>query len=451
MEVDFKSINEASVYLRQTLVGKLRKFTSDKGTPAFGFQYSPEYLHSKNAISVAISLPLQATEVVQKELHPFFDNLISEGWLLSFAEKVHHIDKRNRFALLMATGGNTIGAVSVRPLRNDEEIDLAATYDQGKTEETRVYEINELHVPYCLTCFSDTHPKCTKELWGTQKKLTIELAARNPIQSFSKVIYGGSISGAQRKGVFYLDSSGTLIPTAQSSEYILKPQGDYPELPENEHITMAIAAKAGIDIPPFTLLDVEEVGRVFAIKRFDRVGAKPLKLEDMGQIIDVPSGDKYESSYEKVAKAIEKNSSAPIVDLDRFFRRVAFCYLVCNGDMHLKNWSLLETEETRTYKLSPAYDLLNTRLPLGNDEKIDTGLKLNGKDRKHRPSDFVAFGRHIELKDDRIKLILSQANDWMKIIEKLVPKSFLLEESKSIYVKLAKERAVILESALKEI
>lgn len=449
-DIDFKAIKRANVYLREQHAGILEK----QGEGEYSFQYITTYVRSPDSLDIARSLPRRMEPYLSRTLHPFFDNMISEGWLLQHAEKIFHIDKSNRFALLMATGKAPIGAVTIRPVNpDDREIDITWEYkEELLSEQLRQYPALELEeFPYCPTCFKameegKQHRKCTLEMWGTEKQLKLEMDGINPLQSFMRVIYGGSISGAQKKGMFRLDKKkGLLIPTPASANYILKPDGEFPDLPTNEHVTMAIAKRLNFKVPPFTLLKVEKLGYVFAIKRFDRSKEDlPLMSEDMGQIIKMPSTDKYESSYERIANAIKSHSSAPKVDLLDFFRRIVFCFISANADMHLKNWTMVENPKALgTFMLSPCYDLLNTRIPIPR-EKIDLGLKMLGKDRNLQKSYFKKFGLSIGLTAAKIENIFAELPDWRTAIDDLVDKSLMPAESKLRYMEIAEERTKLL-------
>lgn len=445
MEINFNNIKTAKVLLRNQPAGLLKK-EEDR----YEFQYLQEYISNPQAIAIARSLPLQQQALISKNLHSFFDNLIAEGWLLECAEKILHIDQNNRFALLMATGKSPIGAVSIEPLdENGKSIDIDSIFKETENKEHPKFYLNILldDFLYCPTCFKKlkekkSHRKCSLEIWGTEKEIKIELNEKNPLQSFARVLYGGSISGAQKKGLFYLnDKTGILKPTAINAQYILKPDGNYPELPENEHITMAIARRIGFKVPPFTLLKIEKFGLIFVTKRFDRTkNNSALMLEDMGQILQTQSENKYNSSYEQVAKAIQKYSSAPILDLVDFFRRILFCYITANADMHLKNWSLLENENALgTFMLSPCYDLLNTRIPIP-DERVDVALTMIGKARNLKKSYFKQFAENIKIPNSFIEKIFSEILDWRKIINELVPISLLSPESKKYYLEIINSR-----------
>ena len=449
---NLSNITEANVRLREIVVGYLKKTSQNQ----YEFKYNKEFLRS-GGVQIATSFPLSEKVYHSTHLHPFFDNLILEGWLLIQTEKRLHIDRNDRWALLMASGRRTIGAITVHPLNEDgREIDLDEAFQnyEEHEEELQTYWTQPLpDFQRCTSCFKlivsgKIHRPCTLNMWGTVKKLKLKLAADHPESSFSRMIYSGSISGAQRKGLFHLDSSkGVLIPMSREAQYIIKPRGDFPELPENEHVTMAIAKKLKFETPPFALMNVEKIGNIFAIKRFDRSDKGPLMVEDMAQIINVQSKNKYGSSCEKVAKAICQFSSAPSIDLIKYFRRLVFCYFVGNGDMHLKNWSLLENPRALgTYILSPNYDLLNTRLALPK-EKIDIGLTIKGKNRHLQRSYFEDFGkRRLNLNRKIIDKIFSEINLWWDVTQDFVKASLLQSKSKERYLEIVNERKEILGS-----
>ena len=169
-------------------------------------------------------------------------------------------------------------------------------------------------------------------------------------------------------------------------------------------------------------------------------------MEDMGQIIRVRSNDKYDSTYERVVAAIRAHSSAPEIDIDDFFRRVVFCFLIANADMHLKNWTLLENERAPgTFKLAPCYDMLNTRLPIPR-ERVETGLKMQGRDRNLKASYFRQFGKSIGISASRIESVFDGLPRWLEIAERLVGMSMLKDESKKRYVEIVRERFDVLTS-----
>ena len=451
--INFQEINKAAVYVRDLKAGYLERISQSD----YLFKYTETYLNDTHLPAISASLPKIAKDFRSKKLHPFFDNLIAEGWLLQHTEKVFHIDKKNRFSLLMATGSETIGAITLKPLdSSDNEINLGEYFKDHRLEGLVPFEAQPVHIsgrcPYCMKRIKPSeisHLSCTKKMWQTTRPLKILLNADNQITTFSHVIYGGSISGAQRKGMFTLDrKTGILEAKARNSEYIFKPNGDFPELPENEHIGMSIARHAGFKVPPFVLMDIKGLGRVFAIKRFDRErkgeGLVKYLQEDMGQITASQSDDKYNSSCEKIVSAIKKTSSMPIVDIANYFERLIFCFLIGNADMHLKNWSMLELSSRKNiFTLSPVYDPLNTRLAIPN-EAVDIGLPIRGKSRKLQLSYFKAFAKDAEIEDRIVNEILGRAENWIKLAKPLVEASLLSANAKENYCEILDKRHKLL-------
>ena len=444
--IRYQTLTQANVYLRKLQVGVLEKKTAE----SYSFQYSTEYLRTKTPIPIACAFPLKPEAYVFRELHPFFDNLILEGWLLSRAEQIFHIDKKNRFALLMAVGSSPIGAVSVQALNpNGEEYSNNKLHETIESFPTRFEKIDFPNKGgFCPSCLNKSpskkifHFRCATALWGTSRKIKIELDAERPLETFSRTIYGGSISGAQRKGLFSLDQSRAKMHADPSqSEYILKPEGEHPELPANEHLTMAIAQELGFRVPPFALIKIQSLGYVYVIRRFDRLSGVYRKMEDMAQITGASSLDKYESSNEKIANAIRRYASAPMLDLYDFFRRLLFCFFIGNADMHLKNWSLLEKESLNgELDLSPCYDLLNTRLPIPR-EQIDIGLPICGKSRNLQMSYFKKFATNIlRMEQIQIKTIFSELKNWMQVTHDFTMRSYLTPDSQKKYLKIVAER-----------
>ncbi len=441
--INFSKITVANIYLRDSFVGTLEK--RDNGS--YLFEYSDDWVKVQS-VAIATSFPLSQRKYESTVLHPFFDNLIAEGWLLGYAEKVFQIDKSNRFAMLVATGESTIGAVKIKPVYDGREISLHSYYAKDITsDDLKKYILQDdgkRICPYCLGDLSEKdkkhfHLKCATEMWGTTREISIFLESEKPLNSFQRTVYGGSVSGAQRKGLFTFNK-GKLIPNPYKSHYILKPQGDYDELPENEHVTMVIAKRIGFRVPPIMLMNVEKVGRIFAIKRFDFSGEHSLKKEDMAQILKLSSQDKYESSCEQVAKAIRRYSSAPAIDMIDFWRRLLFCYITANADMHLKNWSLLENSKMNdNWELAPCYDLLNTRIPIPR-EQLDIGLTINGKKRNLQRSYFQKFAQDHQINDSVIKKTFEELQDWLKVIEETLPKSCLSLDAQKKYLDFAQAR-----------
>ena len=445
--IDYSKLTSANIYLREDFVGGLHK----RGRKEYIFKYDQAWIDTDRG-GIGLSLPTSNSEYNSNELLPFFDNLIPEGWLLSHAQNIYKIDKKDRFAILLATGRETIGAVRVIAVDLDGKeitsgkIDIKRSNNLAK-EAVEFFPTND-KCPYCLKVLTAKqlktthyHQSCALKMWGTVKKINLNLDFRDPLNSFRQTIYGASISGAQRKGLFNFNKKGELTPTYHNAQYIIKPQSDiYKYLPENEHVTMAIAKAFGFDLPPFTIFHSEKIGMVFAIKRFDILSEGiHLRLEDTGQVLEIPSDEKYKSSYEQLANAINKFSDAPVADLYEMWKRLVFCFFIGNGDMHLKNWSLIELESKKgIFRLSPCYDFLNTRLPIV-DEDIDLGLTLDGKKHKVTRELFVNFAKRLKI-EHMVDHTFSQLDNWINLATEMVQDCYLPDEQKKRYIKIVKSR-----------
>jgi len=179
-----------------------------------------------------------------------------------------------------------------------------------------------------------------------------------------------SIQGVQPKFSALLKIKESRFEVVdQHGQYILKPQSeDYPELPENEALTMSLAAFIGIDIPVHGLVYSKDNSMTYFIKRFDRKGRhNKLAVEDFAQLSQETRDTKYNSSMEKIAKIIMDFCSFPKIEGVKLFKLTVFNFLIGNEDMHLKNFSLITREKIVT--LSPAYDLLNTSIAQKNPKE----------------------------------------------------------------------------------
>ncbi len=227
----------------------------------------------------------------------------------------------------------------------------------------------------------------------------------------------------------------------QYGNYILKIQNaDYPELPENEAITMTLAATIGIEVPVHGLVYAKDNSMCYFIKRFDRAGHnKKIALEDFTQLSGLDRATKYNSSMEQVASIIEKFCTFPKIELMKLFRLTLFNFLVGNEDMHLKNFSLI-SKGNKT-QLSPAYDLLNTTI-VQSRAKEELALPLQGKKSnitKNNLFDYFALERltlNEKIVNDIIAGIKQARPSWAELINN----SFLSSQMKQKYLHLLEER-----------
>ena len=227
--------------------------------------------------------------------------------------------------------------------------------------------------------------------------------------------------------------------------FLLKPQVDeFAALPESEQLIMSMADTAGISTVPHALIK-GNTGLAYITKRVDRnMTADKIEMfamEDFCQLALRLTEDKYRGSYEQCAKIIKKYSSRVGIDMTEFYIRLVFCFIVGNSDMHLKNFSLIETSEgSGEYILSPAYDLLpvNANMPA---DKEQFALAMNGKKMNIRRNDFLKFA-------DTCGIARSTAEKLIESLVKLTPKwikmcedSLLPDGLKARLVKIITERS----------
>lgn len=251
-----------------------------------------------------------------------------------------------------------------------------------------------------------------------------------------------SIQGVQPKLSVRLNKLKKIFEVVdQGGEYIVKPQNDpYPELPENEDLTMRLASMAGIETPFHGMMYTKDGSRSYFIKRFDRLPRrKKVALEDFAQLSGQTRETKYKSSMEKVAGIIEQYCSFPLIEKQKLFRITLFNFLCGNEDMHLKNFSLIRRDNK--IELSPAYDLLNTTIALPNPIE-ELALPIQGKKNKITVEILIHYYalERLNLTMPSINRILAsiqiQKQKWIDLISI----SFLSEEMKGRYVELLEER-----------
>ncbi len=218
--------------------------------------------------------------------------------------------------------------------------------------------------------------------------------------------------------------------------YILKPQNKgYDELPENEDLTMHLAASV-IEVPLHGLLYCADGSFTYFIKRFDRFAhGNKIPLEDFAQLSGSNRDTKYDFSMERIIPIIEKYCTFPAIEKSKLFTRVVFNFLVGNEDMHLKNYSLITRKDI--IELAPAYDFINTTIAIGiNKVKEEIALSLNGKKNNLTSKDFVDyFGmQKLNLKPEVIHQILIKFKEAIPQWQKLINISFLSEASKKEYM-----------------
>ena len=296
----------------------------------------------------------------------------------------------------------------------------------------------------CLYCYrplekgeKDFHSKCAKKFFGTEKVPVLEYTIEDLEKLAMLVIKDQtSLTGVQPKLSLHLnehEGSQRLTIVGLWGGFICKPQTIQFELmPETEDLTMHLAELAKIDVVPHTLMRMDDNSLCYLTKRIDRssTGIK-IAMEDMCQLTERQTEHKYNSSYERIAKAILKYSSRPKMDVTNFFEIVLFSWITGNNDMHLKNFSLYEPVDG-TIRLTPAYDMLNAAIlnPLDDEE---LALTLNGKKKRIKRSDFISSGLTMGVENKTIERLIQKYARLLPKMNEIIDKSFLNDELKGKY------------------
>jgi serine/threonine-protein kinase HipA len=252
-----------------------------------------------------------------------------------------------------------------------------------------------------------------------------------------------SIQGVQPKLSARLNvKEGAFEIVDAKGTYILKPQSaTYPELPQNEDLTMRLAAMGGIEVPLHGMVYSKDDSLTYFIRRFDRAGRRgKLAIEDFAQLQQMTRETKYNSSMERVAATVAQYCTFPAVENVKLFRLTLFSFLVGNEDMHLKNFSLIQRDGK--VELAPAYDLINTTIAIGGAQE-ELALPLNGKKRNLTRNDLVDyFGvERLGLNKKTITKVLNEVRLVVHECGKWVEMSFLSDNVKSSYSNVVIERA----------
>jgi serine/threonine-protein kinase HipA len=355
-------------YNNDLFAGELRQEPSGRCV----FTYDPAYLEAKHP-AIAFTLPRQqAPYVCEAGLHPFFDNLVAEGWLRNAQARALKIDPNDRFALLLAFGRDCAGAVSV--------IDPAP--------------INEP---------------------------TIDVG--DPATA-AALVSRGSLSGVQPKLLAVKDGSHYRPARLdETSTYIAKlPSGALRDIVENEFLVLQTSRSflPGDTVVDAVIAPLKDIGeKALLVQRFDRLrsGAK-IHFEEFNQLLGHRSGDdKYDASYEDMASFIVKTPGCVPADAWRLYERVLVCLLTGNTDAHLKNFAMLHTPDG--LRLSPAYDLVAAALyPEYRTFALAIGGAANLTIDKIKPKHLVALAKVCNLTSEVILETAKRLDARRKPVEK---------------------------------
>ncbi len=326
--------------------------------------------------------PALVRETTPGKLPPFIEALLPEGWL---AQVLQERDQREA----LRGGRRYMSNIAIAPSRAE----LAAL------------PADILLTPLAAFCEAG---RFTGRYAGPARGDIEETFDRQLAQLFSQN-RTPRLSGVQIKAPMSLLADGTLVPAVDRAfTHVLKPAGTagFETLPVVEWLCLELGRSGGFDVPAAALIEMPEgMPPALLVERFDiRRGPKDqrrLALEDFCSILGLPASAKYDSTVERIARALRPLSTDPTPDLGILFRRAVLAWLIADGDMHLKNVAVLKTADAgakafASVRIAPLYDAVTTRVfpGLAGDRMA---LKLNGKDDRLRLQDFLALARTVGL------------------------------------------------------
>ncbi len=281
--------------------------------------------------------------------------------------------------------------------------------------------------------------KIIKKMFNASRWPTIDFGLEDMSLKAQDLTGKLSIPGVQPKLSVKLDKKkNLLLPVAEGGEYILKPQiNTFRNIPENEQCCMDMAEELGIDVPPHCLLPLKDESLAYIVKRFDRESGRKIHQEDFSQILEIE--DKYKGSVEQIGRKLKEISTAPGYDVQLFFERVVFNFIVGNGDAHLKNYSIAYKDK-ETIRLTPAYDIVCSKLLIPGEE--DSALTINGKKNKLKREDFERLADYLNIP---IKVRYERFEKSLNLMTTIIKNAKIKGESQERFIGIIKERLSRLE------
>jgi len=332
------SISVLEVLLHGKPVGTLTNVGGDRTIFAFNDTYidDPERPTLGLGFKDEFGTLLTDFRPYQKRVMPFFSNLLPEGHLRTYLAEKANINEEREFFLLWALGHDLPGAITIRPADGE-----SWPPNTGRNSEANIAQDNQYR----------------------------EHALRF------------SLAGVQLKFSAMEEASGglTIPASGVGGSWIVKlPSREYRGVPENEFSMMRLADLIGMNVPAIDLVDIATIGNIpkgidrigdkaFVIKRFDRLDdGTNVHIEDFAQIYGVYADEKYKNAcMRNIAQVLAAEGND--ADIVEFIRRLTYNVLIGNGDMHLKNWSVIYPDQ-RNVSLAPAYDFVSTISYIPNDQ-----------------------------------------------------------------------------------
>jgi serine/threonine-protein kinase HipA len=336
-------LNALAVRLHGRQIGIINRLAGDRHL----FSFEQEYVDDPDRPTLSLSFKGQsgglvtAVRPVGRRVPPFFSNLLPEGHLRTYLAEQADGKPDREFVLLAVLGADLSGAITVAPLTAEGHAEDSQQDDEKNRHDRR-----------------------------------------------DDGVLRFSLAGVQLKFSAVMEASGGLTIPAHGvgGSWIVKlPSTQFPAVSENEYVMLELARAVGITVPEIRLVPVSDIrglpqaaarmeGKALVVQRFDRAdGGRRIHMEDFAQVFGLFPDDKYgHRSYANIASVLWAETGE--AGTYEFVRRLVFSVLIGNGDMHLKNWSLLYPDG-RTPVLSPAYDFVAT-FPYISGDKL--ALKFGG-------------------------------------------------------------------------
>lgn len=297
----------------------------------------------------------------------------------------------------------------------------------------------------CRVCLKpvrdqDYHAACLRTLFGAAKVPQLDISLAKLHTAGLAMVGRSSLSGVQKKiSVTLTTDRETLQVAAEGGRYILKPQTEtFPALPENEHVTTCLAKLVEIEVPPSGLVALSDGSLAFVSKRFDRLpDGRKLRQEDFCQLAGQSPKDKYEGSAELCVRLLRKYASEPLIEILKLYRLLLFGWWTGNGDIHLKNLSLFTDTEGIT-RLTPAYDLVSTRLVIADDP---LALPVVGKKTKLTRRTWRDFADYCGIPKKTAARVFERQASVEAAANEVIEACFLPAEQKVTLTELVAERS----------
>ena len=293
------------------------------------------------------------------------------------------------------------------------------------------------------------HERCIRRFFGTATLPEIDISEEALEELANKTVNQGlTVPGVQKKLSLQFEKIGKklrLTIVGFPTGYILKLQSkEFEHLPEAEFLSMKMAEIAGIKTVPNALLFLRGT-YAYITKRIDREEKQMYAMEDFCQLSGRMTVDKYHSSYENCGKIIKKYSQKVGLDEAELFYRILFCFVTCNSDMHLKNFSLIEDQPTsRKYSLSAAYDMLPVNIIMPADQE-QMALALNGKKRNLRKKDFLKFAESLGITEKIAFNLMKKMVGYKELFAEEIKASYVPDDFKDRFLWAMQKRMEVLD------